>query len=129
MDTLDTVSTTDTLKQAFVDRLIADKDAMTARVAGLEAALRDMWASVTGGTPACGHDFTCVCVGDAVRATLSGGTAALDAHVAAAVDAERARIAKAVGALDRSRIAGVAGGTTFDVVYLSDVLAAIGGGS
>lgn len=76
-----------------------EADDLRARIAGLEAALTNLWASVTGGAKACGHDFTCNCADATTRDALSGGTASLDAAVAKAVLAERARIRAAVKAM------------------------------
>ena len=36
----------------------------------LLGALKDLMASISGGSKSCGHDYTCVCSGDAARAAI-----------------------------------------------------------
>lgn len=67
-------------------------ETLRARVACLEAALRDVYANHAGDPKSCGHDGYCRCGDEALRhAFKSGGTQSLDAVVSAAVAAERKR--------------------------------------
>ena len=96
-------------------------ETLRARVAALEAALRDIDRRL--------DDNEAISASYAVVAALHGGTRALDAAVAAAVAAERAAIRARVEALKTHGRGWVsaADGTVHYRASIDDVLSAIGG--
>jgi uncharacterized coiled-coil DUF342 family protein len=56
------------------DEAVSERDAALARVAELEAALKDVMVAVADGDKACRHPYDCLCAYEKARAALRKGS-------------------------------------------------------